>query len=91
MQDEVVSIAGSQYSSALPLRSISWNAGRGPFRSEVRLLIMADGGGSLVEFVSSWKGWASLIIGRRAVRCADLQRDWLASLREVLERVGSHG
>jgi|APSaa5957512535_1039671.scaffolds.fasta_scaffold56612_3 hypothetical protein len=91
MQDQVVSIPGSQDSNAPPLRGISWDAGRGPFRSQVRLMIMADGGGSLVEFVSSWKGWASLIIGRRAVRCADLQRDWLASLREILERVGSHG
>ncbi len=73
------------------MREISWGSGRGPFRAESRLLILEDGNGSLVEFVTTWSGWASIFMGHRADRCASLQRDWLASLREALERVGSNG
>ncbi|MDE0961053.1 MAG: SRPBCC family protein [Planctomycetota bacterium] len=91
VMDDVVALAEPNLVSPPSLRGISWIAGMGPFRSQVRLIIMSDGGGSLVEFVSSWKGWASLMIGPRAERCANLQRDWLASLREILERVGSQG
>ena len=73
-------------------RRICWRAGFGPFRSEGRMSFLEDGTGTLVEFVTHWQGWAALLSkGRRSSRCANYQRDWLASLRESLERVGSIG
>ena len=73
-------------------RRVCWRAGFGPFRSEARLAIIEDGSGSLVEFTTHWQGWSAIFGGgRRASRCARIQRDWLASLRETLERVGSIG
>lgn len=74
------------------VKQIFWRAGFGPFRSEGRLSFLEDGSGTLVEFVTHWEGWAALFAkGRRSNRCASCQRDWLASLRESLERVGSIG
>jgi len=87
----ILEVDGAPEQEEGSLRSISWVAGIGPARSEAQLMILQDGSGSLVEFVTSWKGWASPLFRNRATRCANRQRDWLASLREILERVGSSG
>ena len=56
------------------------------------MAILEDGSGSLIEFVTLWQGWAAHLGGLgRASRCAKIQRDWLASLKENMERVGSIG
>lgn len=74
------------------VRRICWKSGFGPFCSEGRMSFLEDGKGTLVEFVTHWQGWAALFNGgRRSSRCANYQRDWLASLRHSLERVGSIG
>mgnify|MGYP001165043799 CR=1 FL=1 len=78
--------------SGILLRRVCWRAGFGPFQSEAGLNILEDGTGTLVEFVTHWQGWAALLGGRgRALRCASIQRGWLASLRETMERVGTIG
>jgi len=82
----------SNPASGVLARRICWRAGFGPLRSEAQMAILEDGSGSLIEFVTLWQGWATLLGGGgRALRCAKIQRDWLASLRQALERVGSIG
>lgn len=82
----------SEDATGILVRRICWRAGFGPFQSEARMAILEDGSGSLIEFVTLWQGWAAHLGGLgRASRCAKIQRDWLASLKENMERVGSIG
>ncbi len=76
---------------ACEVYKLAWSSGWGPLKSEACLSVAADGQGTWVEFLVSWRGLGTWRIDRHLENCANMQRRWLAGLQENMERIGTIG